>query len=717
MSFHLRRPLAAPLSESNHSTGRDLSRAGLPAALIALAIALVSLFGVGLAQPDLPGLQYDEAADAVIAMEMILGQPPSTLKTITVFGRELPLMKQQHIGPTAIYIDYVGLSLFGISVEAVRLTYLLVGALALVLLWGLARLWFDDLTAFFVALLCGTAPVFIWWGRTGAIWASQLLPISLAMLLALWRWWQTGRTTWLLCGVFLFSFGVMSKILFLWLAAPLGLMGMVLLLHARTRAFILQTIRRVWFAALIVMALGLLPLIVHNVPNGDTIQFVLGNASQTRMYGHNNLAVLDNLALITSEFLRAIGGDTVYFQAPAVFPVSALAFVVSAIYVVARSVTERRLIFAATSNATAREARLRLFLLLCVVAVLPLSTVSITKIGVMYLFFVMPFAWLLMAVAMRDGVRWVSGLIGPQRAVAVGVVAFALLVSSHLISNVQHLQHFNATGGRGVWSDAIFTLARVLEERYADRQIYALDWGFSRSVSFLTKNRVRVQEIYEFQPAPSSAFTDMARVTLQEADSLYLVHPPGQAAFPRYRDVFERQAQILHKRLHVELALTERDGTPYAQIIRATEMPRAFNISPTLATRNALFDDALKLLGGEVSYDAGAREVAVRLHWQSLSDTLPDDTVLVHVVNQNTGEVLHVADQQPFEGHYPFSRWMKGEVVTEPRWVTLPAGLPPGVYQIRIGVYNTHTGARRRIHDPLNDAAGDSLMLDTFEIP
>lgn len=50
------------------------------------------------------------------------------------------------------------------------------------------------------------------------------------------------------------------------------------------------------------------------------------------------------------------------------------------------------------------------------------------------------------------------------------------------------------------------------------------------------------------------------------------------------------------------------------------------------------------------------------------------------------------------------------------RNLALP-GLPPGVYQIRIGVYNTHTGARRRIHDPLNDAAGDSLMLDTFEIP
>ncbi|MGQ9902849.1 MAG: hypothetical protein ACUVRU_00650 [Anaerolineae bacterium] len=87
------------------------------------------------------------------------------------------------------------------------------------------------------------------------------------------------------------------------------------------------------------------------------------------------------------------------------------------------------------------------------------------------------------------------------------------------------------------------------------------------------------------------------------------------------------------------------------------------------------------------------------------------------VVEQS--ELILAADQQPFEGHYPFSRWASGEVVTDARWVALPSDLPPGTYQIRIGVYNTLTGTgeRRRIQDPLNDAAGDSLMLDTFEIP
>jgi hypothetical protein len=107
----------------------------------------------------------------------------------------------------------------------------------------------------------------------------------------------------------------------------------------------------------------------------------------------------------------------------------------------------------------------------------------------------------------------------------------------------------------------------------------------------------------------------------------------------------------------------------------------------------------------------------VVLYWRAHSDSLPDDTVLVHIVNQATGEVVAIGDAQPFYGHYPFSGWQAGEVVATPYWVMLPADLPAGVYQVRVGVYDAQTGQRRRIADPKNDAAGDSLMLQTFTLP
>ena len=85
-------------------------------------------------------------------------------------------------------------------------------------------------------------------------------------------------------------------------------------------------------------------------------------------------------------------------------------------------------------------------------------------------------------------------------------------------------------------------------------------------------------------------------------------------------------------------------------------------------------------------------------------------------MNQATGEVVAIGDTKPSYGHYPFSHWQAGEVVIDPHWVMLPANLSAGTYQVRIGVYDTTTGQRRAIEDPLRDAAGNSLMLQTFEL-
>jgi len=164
-------------------------------------------------------------------------------------------------------------------------------------------------------------------------------------------------------------------------------------------------------------------------------------------------------------------------------------------------------------------------------------------------------------------------------------------------------------------------------------------------------------------------------------------------------------------------AITERDGTPHTLVYEARPMPRVFNLPALRNPRHAWLGDGLELLGGDVSYDHASREVSVMLHWRAHSDSLPDDTVLVHIVNQATGEVVAIGDAQPFYGHYPFSQWQAGEVVATPYWVMLPADLPAGTYQARVGVYDTATGQRRAIVDPMQDAAGDSLMLQTFDLP
>ena len=267
-----------------------------------------------------------------------------------------------------------------------------------------------------------------------------------------------------------------------------------------------------------------------------------------------------------------------------------------------------------------------------------------------------------------------------------------------------------------VWSNSLYTLADELQTTYFDRPLIAMDWGFERSIAFLSQDRIRVREMYEYLPEPSPRFLDLATVLVREPANLYIFHTPQSTQFKGYLEAMRRAADIQHKQLNALKTLYEQDGTPSIILYSAETTPRSFVVSPTLATRNAVYDGGLVLLGGTSDYDAAHHEVAVQLYWQSTAQTQPDDVVLVHIVNQDTGDVIVAADTQPVYGSYPFSDWQKNEVVTDPHWISLPQDITPGTYQVRIGVYARNSGVRRAISDPLNDAAGNSLMLNWFVI-
>src|SRR5262249_32873459 len=139
-----------------------------------LILAWGLYFAIGLGHLDLPGLQADEGYDAAVALGM---RDPGEARwaiapvaSLEVGGRAWPLMLHPHVGPTGIYLSAAGLALLGVSVEALRVTQLSVGALSLGLLWLLANRWFGAATAAVAVLFCGTAPAFVWWNRGGNNW-------------------------------------------------------------------------------------------------------------------------------------------------------------------------------------------------------------------------------------------------------------------------------------------------------------------------------------------------------------------------------------------------------------------------------------------------------------------------------------------------------------------------------------------------------------------
>jgi 4-amino-4-deoxy-L-arabinose transferase-like glycosyltransferase len=676
--------------------------------LAALALAIGIFFVVGAWDLRLPGLMSDEAADAVPALEMLAGKTPSAMQNTTLFGRDVPVMMLHHIGPATIYTSAAGFALLGPSVESLRLSQLAVGALALVLLWLLARLWGGNLAAAIAALLCASMPPFIWWSRAGANYTVPLLPLALGMMLALSLWWRGRRARWLALAAFLFGAGLTTKILFVWMLIPLGA---TLLFGARpARALAALRALRAPAIALVIAAglLGLAPLIAHNLPVPQTLNFILSNALQTQSYGHDNLNFAANFARVLTEFGALMDGHTLAMGLPGPeLRLGAAALALAFTYELITLLIRRR---APQPGDTAR-----VFLIACLAGVLPASTVSTSSIGATYVFILVPFAWLLIALALVDAARALA-----RNATRASILIAGLtvaLVANHVVANALVLDGVARTGGRGGWSDAIYALDAALANDLRGRPIIAMDWGFNRNLEFLSNLKRKPTELFETRPQPSPKFNDVSSVALRDPANLYLFHTPAHTFFKGHWEVFEREAQKAHKALRLAATFGERDGAPNTLVYTAVDAPPSFAISDTLAGRNARFETGPVLLGGRVSYDASRREVAALLQWQSAAPRLPDDTILVHIVREATGDIIANGDVQPVYGSYRFPAWQPGEVVVDPHWVALPEGLAPGVYQVRVGLYDTQTKQRRAIDDPLKDASGNSLMLARFSVP
>ncbi len=553
-----------------------------PASALAAVAAIATYLALGWHQHALPGLQYDEVADAVPAMEVLHGQTPSSEGTIAVFGRDLPLMMRAHIGPTSTYWTMAAFALTGVSVATLRASQLVLGALTLLLFWLLARRWFDDGTAAVAVVMLATAPPFVWWSRAGINWTLPLLPLALAMLLALTTWWRT-RSAWaLIAAAWLCGAGIATKILFVWLLPPLALWTLIVVGLAGLRAVVARHPPRVWASAVVAFGLGLAPMLLHNWLDGPvTWRMLRQNLRRTRLYGHDNLDVANNLAFVTTDFLRAMRGGTGAMPSPAGGGAGALLLLVGLAVVAAVVVRHRDRLRLAIGGAPDRSddgIRARLFLLLAVALIVPASTVSTSSIGATYLFILLPFAWLVIAVALVDVARTVA-----RRSAAVPVIATAAIASAwlaaasvtfqHLAANRTVHAYLAATGGTNVWSDAVDHLATKLESEYRDRHPIAMDWGIERSVTFLTEGRVRMPESFEYRPHPSPWFDGETAASLDDPRSLYAFHAPAFAAFPGRFEALESAARARGMQLRLVETLLQRDAQPNILLYVAEPAP------------------------------------------------------------------------------------------------------------------------------------------------
>ena len=151
------------------------------------------------------------------------------------------------------------------------------------------------------------------------------------------------------------------------------------------------------------------------------------------------------------------------------------------------------------------------------------------------------------------------------------------------------------------------------------------------------------------------------------------------------------------------------DGLPMGMVImgQARLSAGAAPPLPPPVSLEAPLADSVTLAGYgmEPQPAAPGGDVALVLYWRAVGSPVYDYTVFVHLLGADGSQVAG-ADGPPVGGDYPTSFWRTGDQVDDRHVLSLPVSLPPGTYQLVVGLYDPQTGLRV----PRLDGGGDAMQ-------
>ncbi len=518
---------------------------------------LVAFWALALAQPDLPGLYYDEAADAVPAVQLLAGKPvdPARGVGIEVFGRRLPVMVMDYVGAVSTYLYVPWFAAFGVGVLQLRLLPIAGGLVTLALAAVLGRRWVGPVPAGLAVLLGAVHPSFVFWTRQGIHVSSLLGLVAMASLLALDNWVRTGRVRWAYLTALLFGLGLSVKLLFLWWGPALAL---YLWVRSGPKAgqLVGQLLRpdRLAVGVLAVLVGAWMP-VYYNIRSGGTLEVVAANLWRTS-YGVENWRVADNLATAFDHLLALVRGDHFWFLGgrfgnPAYPPVLLGAL---------------GLALAGGTVLWPRSESWRLLAGLAGIILLVTAESAFTVSGLWptHLYLLMPIPQILAVGVISRLARLFTGhLLGPA---LTGLAVLALGLGD-LTADLGYHRALAETGGWLRMSDAIYRLADYLSAG-PEGPVLALDWGIAAPVVVLTGARVNPVEVFFYQAAAPPELVDILYGYASRFPSArYIFHGPEATVYDR-RAEFERVAAVLGRRPVLEFVSRQRDGKPVHLVYR-----------------------------------------------------------------------------------------------------------------------------------------------------
>lgn len=148
----------------------------------------------------------------------------------------------------------------------------------------------------------------------------------------------------------------------------------------------------------------------------------------------------------------------------------------------------------------------------------------------------------------------------------------------------------------------------------------------------------------------------------------------------------------------------EADQAPDDKVILGKFRVGSLPPSPPQHPIHAQFGDSVVLIGGDFSDTAlhPGQTLDYTLHWQAIDSIAQDYTVFNHLLDAK-GNIIAQQDNMPQQNRYPTSLWEPGEIVVDAHSISLPTQLEPGVYTLRVGLYELETGQRLRLKNRTQD--------------
>jgi hypothetical protein len=154
----------------------------------------------------------------------------------------------------------------------------------------------------------------------------------------------------------------------------------------------------------------------------------------------------------------------------------------------------------------------------------------------------------------------------------------------------------------------------------------------------------------------------------------------------------------------------------YDEDIQIYYLKKIVSLPPTQHPRQEVLDRQIRFLGYDLChppYEPGG-QIYLTLYWQALDRIEKDYTVFTHLLDSE-GRLRAQKDNPPVNGLLPTSDWEAGEIIQDRYIIPLESGVPPGEYQLEIGMYQLGTGQRLEVHEEPGKK-GDRILLSTVEV-